>query len=322
MDTQEEFTKLLKRLAHLKTDPIDKQKDEDRINELIHKLFYELTVPDILYKYCTYSEFTWENLRENQIYLSKLNELNDIYEGRQIIKSRADIPTNDFLDLLIEKKNILMAANDGRYASLRQAEEENKMDKQIQILNSVPSSEAMDSLACKREKENSDHMVVSCFTPDYTSVSMWERYADKHNGICIQYDFSEWKTAYLEKDLPNKEIMLMLPVLYMNNFNDYYFAEINFARRLAAGVLKTEDWSGEKEWRMLRMSLQQNKAEVLPSQIIKLADYPVKVSAIYIGLKANLARVKQITDNVKHLEIPVYQMNLTASGLKPVLLPT
>ena len=101
-------------------------------------------------------------------------------------------------------------------------------------------------------------MGVSCFSKSNTEILMWSHYADKHKGICVEYDFS-----YIENFPSN---MFILPVIYTDNrpliplekmceLKDKLgdpTAALDLLPHFVEGfITKAKKWKYEFEWRLL-----------------------------------------------------------------------
>lgn len=99
---------------------------------------------------------------------------------------------------------------------------------------------------------------VSCFSKSSSEILMWAHYADKHKGICVEYDFSR-----IEKFPSN---MFLLPVIYTDNrpllpVEKMYEAKdklespakvIDLLPHFIEGfITKAVEWEYELEWRFL-----------------------------------------------------------------------
>lgn len=114
---------------------------------------------------------------------------------------------------------------------------------------------------------------VSCFSNSYDNALMWAHYANKHCGLCIEYDY---KSFLMENSNP----LSIYPILYTNNFQaiDITMSEYDPNMIEIANLIKSKEWSYENEWRL----------KVVKSQYTYLyaASYAkIKISAIYFGCK-------------------------------------
>lgn len=146
---------------------------------------------------------------------------------------------------------------------------------------------------------------VSCFSTTSDNILMWSHYADKHGGICIEYDFS-----LLEK-LENINAFL-LPVIYSNDRPlltvDKFDLENGQAAQesvmrimpdlIRAILTKSEFWEYEDEWRFIAL------AE--PKQPVKL---PI-ISKIFIGANVTNDDYNKVVSAIGDRHIPITKYSL------------
>lgn len=155
-----------------------------------------------------------------------------------------------------------------------------------------------------REKISNEFR-MTCFSERYNDILMWSHYGDKHNGICVEYDFMNCN-AYLQ--------MLLFPVLYdierpaltekqfVLNEEGISYEEASIIELLSKSLLiKSNVWEYEKEWRV-----------ILPKTI--LDDYDnytaPKISKIYFGVNVSESLIndvmnsfKTIYPNIKYIQL-------------------
>ena len=151
---------------------------------------------------------------------------------------------------------------------------------------------------------------------------MWSHYADKHEGICVEYEFDD------ENGL--------LDVVYSDNTNNFdlytvlryiipaqYFGvkAINEMDPRCMDVCylpflrKTKDWSYENEVRMI-FSLNENSIVNYDGVWF----YPkVKVKSIYLGCKVSEENRKLIESKCGALNIPVHHLSIRKGNNKLIV---
>lgn len=147
---------------------------------------------------------------------------------------------------------------------------------------------------------------ITCFSEDLFSMPMWAHYADNHQGICIEYDFSSLEN----KSLFSKHLY---PVYYGNERFDITGSMKNLFSGnkeiinyfILLMLIKHRSWEYEKEWRMILLNSYQET---------DLVNMPVKPTAIYLGLNfdygSNKGDIIEISDK---LGCPIYSMYLRNS---------
>ena len=136
---------------------------------------------------------------------------------------------------------------------------------------------------------------VASLTSSNNNPSMWSHYADKHKGICIEYDFSSIL------DSPNEISMFLYPVNYQsvrvtldeNLLDKVDLKDIekqgkdDLIKLFLQGLYtKHESWKYESEWRSISLLKIDNE----DARKIKVP----KISAIYLGNKMGIQIKNQI----------------------------
>ena len=100
-----------------------------------------------------------------------------------------------------------------------------------------------------------DRVILSCFGSTYDSVLMWSHYAEKHNGICVEYevDNPDYRRVSYEKEIPIFQLTKVLEIIFGHevagkevdtNDSSFWFA-------LDPIVTKLEKWEYEGEVRIM-----------------------------------------------------------------------
>lgn len=149
---------------------------------------------------------------------------------------------------------------------------------------------------------------ICCLSEEVNSMPMWTHYAQNHEGMCIEYDFSKI-------DYKNRFSKYLFPVVYKTeryNITNILKDLINDKTEDAAYMLffmmqiKHISWSYEKEWRIIFKSKELHNNMRLP----------IKPSALYLGLNCsseNMEYIKKIAHNT--IECPIYKFEKTNNKL-------
>lgn len=88
---------------------------------------------------------------------------------------------------------------------------------------------------------------VFCFSEVWNSILMWAHYANNYNGFCIEYDTSKIRDHILYN---------LYPVLYEKVYFDITDNLIDYNKNtgMICNLAKAQDWSYEKEWRIVEYS--------------------------------------------------------------------
>ena len=112
---------------------------------------------------------------------------------------------------------------------------------------------------------------ITCFSENRDASLMWAHYADSHKGYCLEYDWSE-NIASKESSYHNEYNTLLAPVYYSAQRFDATSVVFNMIESKLKSTLKIDmptylsdsllsiksllvksvDWSYEKEWRMFQ----------------------------------------------------------------------
>lgn len=146
---------------------------------------------------------------------------------------------------------------------------------------------------------------VSCFSTSSDNILMWSHYANKHRGVCIEYDFS------LLEQLENINAFL-LPVMYSNERPLLPFEKLELENGQAkqesvirimpdlirAILTKSEFWNYEREWRFIALTK--------PKQPIKL---PI-ISRIFTGANITEENFQKVVSAIGNRHIPITKYSL------------
>ena len=118
----------------------------------------------------------------------------------------------------------------------------------------------LDKIQGEVSKSFNDCVGVSCFSKSCSELLMWAHYANKHTGICVEYDFSALSC--------NATNVLLVPVNYTNerplipieklmeykeSVNPNAMAPEVIAEIVKTFLAKSKNWKYEKEWRLLAL---------------------------------------------------------------------
>ena len=201
------------------------------------------------------------------------------------------------------------------------------------IFEGMPS--LIDDLPYNLYDELRDLAYMVCMTETYSNKLMWSHYAQKFEGLCVEYDLKR-----LEKD-PQKIIEHLFPVVY--NKRQYIRKEpLKIAKShkalkkaiaenyeydgseplddiLPLFLVKGEEWEYEKEWRIIytKKQLYEENDDVLYGGNIEFEC----ISAIYLGylihpeIRQNILEIcKRISTAYK--PISVFQMKIANDSFR------
>lgn len=137
---------------------------------------------------------------------------------------------------------------------------------------------------------------ISCFAEPklLKKPLMWSHYAEKHKGICLEYDFSEIIIQGFK----------IYPVIYKSVFKDLDEAFKKNINEFTVNAIYTKalDWRYESEWRLMEFKETEDKGYKKKF---------IKPKRIYIGCKNESKEVKEsLVGFCKVQNIELYQMKM------------
>ena len=171
---------------------------------------------------------------------------------------------------------------------------------------------------------------AACFSEEFKATLMWAHYAKSHEGFCIEYDFKRYMKG-CEENCGNilgcHNFMLNLtlaPVHYSGSrFDATNFLKTIFQQELGtrlnvslppyhadvlfmtkALLVKSEDWSYEKEWRLISPPENESKEEPPRSKLLTRTP----PTAVYIGARASSETEEKLEYICSLKNIPCYKM--------------
>ena len=121
---------------------------------------------------------------------------------------------------------------------------------------------------------------VCCFSKVWDSILMWSHYADRHQGICLGYDETEFMKQHPE---------VLNKVRYCTHYPDVELTEIprDFNGMLKKYLLtKYVDWRYEQEWRLI----------IIEDACRKRVSSPFPIKEIIVGVKIDPEIKKVLCD--------------------------
>ncbi|WP_346678835.1 DUF2971 domain-containing protein [uncultured Brachyspira sp.] len=117
----------------------------------------------------------------------------------------------------------------------------------------------------KKYKEDYNYLLdsikVGCLTTKKDNTLMWSHYADKHRGICIEYDIGK---IYEKDNLIINKVNYKMPIITHKSIVDKETLEIdNIKRLIELFSIKSNEWKYEKEYRILYYDKERKKDGVL-----------------------------------------------------------
>lgn len=165
-----------------------------------------------------------------------------------------------------------------------------------------------------------ERSLIGSLTKDNLNMLMWSHYGDKHEGICVEYEFEDENgllDVVYSDDTNTFDLYTVLryiiPAQYfgVKTINEMdqeclYACYLPFLR-------KTKEWSYEHEVRMI-FNLN-NNSKIINKNGIWF--YPnAKVKSIYLGCKVTKENRELIENKCKILNIPVHHISIKKGNNK------
>lgn len=260
------------------------------------------TIPNSLFKY-TSMKHVKSILLDDLMYLPRVYELNDPYEGELLYDSEKIKKTYRKQNLEYLKSELLK--ND----SFRAMDSET-LDL---ILETIIDARAPNSIEQLKEYIE-DGVSVLCFSKTNKINSLWAHYADNHRGICIEYNIQKsniqfikdycFKIEYVELSDATNEIK--------NYFVDNY---VDLNLMIKPLLKKSKDWSYEEEWRIILHDhfLSQNHNNYYSNKHYMRF---IKPEAVYMGFEISDNDKKLVKDICKIRDIDLFKAKKDSNNYK------
>ena len=269
--------------------------------------------PSTLFKYRSLNDYTLESIEYKSLWLASTNSLNDPFECLLLLDN------DECLRLLFLDKNFTNIFEQKFGLEISQQELSHIIESQkpyetyFQICKNkginlnITAEQQIETIQKRwREivEETKDNVRICSFSEKKDSLLMWSHYAHHHQGICVEYDFSE--------DAANRAFLQ--PVYYDNKlFKLKTMEDLTGISHLIASIVKSKDWEYEDEWRLTISQSLNGKTEKVNSPTPK---------AIYLGPRYSLnneykrLQLKRICEENK---IPMFQMKIHSTEYKVVI---
>ena len=225
-------------------------------------------------------------------------------------KVKNNIEINSYYSLL---KDIILydLKNDDRYninktlfnyTKINKDTIKNILNEEIWLSNTKLFNDPVDPSIKRKNKNNEyyndllDRIKVGCLSSKNDNTLMWSHYADKHKGICIEYNISK---IFIDNNSTIRKVnydknMVEEKMDYIKRFSDIKIGDKNITKLLELFYIKSKEWEYEDEYRILYYDATANSNGIT----IKL---PIK--SIYFGTETSEEDKKLIYDIIKNINI-------------------
>lgn len=164
----------------------------------------------------------------------------------------------------------------------------------------------------RREKEIqsrvNQHAGVVSFSENKDHILMWAHYANKHLGVCLEFDLNRWKDMPVHWD--KIDYLMKRPLLTLSQDEQ---DSVGILRKMA--FAKHKDWKYEKEWRIIcSFKDPSERYLIFPKEIL---------TGIIFGLKTSHDDRKRIlkTVNTSDFGIKFYKAIENKTQFKVKIIP-
>ena len=184
-------------------------------------------------------------------------------------------------------------------------------------INSV--YEKLDQMVRQMHIKIGEVVGITCFSETPKNMLMWSHYANKHTGICVEYDFSRLFSTAANT--------LLFPVTYANKRplfpidwldigidgkvkEDQQLPAEALPEIIKALTVKSKVWEYEREWRHIVFT------KDAPDRLVKL---PI-VSKIILGINISPEDKEKVIEIAERKHIPVYATRLKADKYEMIIM--
>lgn len=295
--------------------------------------------PKKLYKFRSLSEYSLNNVMNNDIWFDNPINMNDPYDCRFMWDNFADrnfISAEEYKNLFTDEPEFF-EPEVFEYISKNKVSHNDFLS--MFKLKGVSFSLMKDVLKDRHEEMVSEFMnaylksIYFCsFSENFSSVLMWAHYSNNHYGFCIEYD-STHVQGY------NPYIHNLYPILYTDklfNVSDLFYDKRDIVKSKKFNnlylnyplIYKSHEWDYEKEWRVIHAHGIYNKAQNLPAPPITsillgsnfFKPFDVEEKNRDFNYSANRSLAIQLISHCmkKHIELKIMKHSLSTYSMTAV----
>lgn len=277
------------------TDYYEKNKNNISIKSLID--YVKSIRPNKIYKYQPFDDNRYTTLKNNEIWLSKRELLNDPFESNPLNHEKESV------------ENILNS--------------DNELLEQYLSPSIMEDWKGQFNIVATNIEEFYHHVAIASFSTTKDNYVMWGNYAEKNSGVCIEYDLTNSgynpilpRLSVEKQDPPINLLNFLFPVEYINDRSDmkdilevasrnHSDTEQTRVAEYISLLKKHEEWAYEKEWRIiLPLNVHREKEKAGLTR-----DF-MKPSAIYLGVNFNIVNLSKVKEFAENRKIPLYQTKI------------
>jgi len=174
----------------------------------------------------------------------------------------------------------------------------------------------------ERIKNVRSSVLMSCFSKRYDSTLMWSHYADKHRGVCIEFErpdnFSDVKYKSVREPFDLIGVTKRC-LAYMLAGNEINYSDLHLINKISSPLLtKSEDWEYEQEVRCIFTSFTSLEELEMLDFDKYLYFMPTMIRKVYLGVNMPEEDKTEIERICKKMKIEVVNTKLSDDEYKIV----
>lgn len=236
-----------------------------------------------------------------ELFVKKIKEKLRTYIYPLFVKLKIDY--DDFFDFLCKSDFIKRKLNEKKYIPLFAENFVEDLNEFYKILENYCDINHINKNKMLKAKEEFNKLIyveskniilkymrgfkIFCLTTSFDNILMWSHYANQHNGICIEYDFS-----YIEEEF----LKMLFPINYSSNRPMLKMYQLNpkYVNKIFQSIfVKSMEWKYESEWRLL-----------IPNQFLDNNNNyrSPKIKTIYFGTNVLESEYKKIKKKIQNYD--------------------
>jgi hypothetical protein len=235
-------------------------------------------VPKKLYKYRPFNANTLRLLSQAETYYADPSKFNDPLDCKPVISVDTDVSTLEkvcyrVVELSVDKEAALKVIDRHRYESGQYGDYKTDQEAAAYYSRSLTGTVQV-FLFTELERCG-----VLSLAARWNCPLMWSHYADKHHGLCIEYDMTDNRCNNLRAVDYCTTGDIKVSDIY--NWKVSRSGDAERIIRKAFYYAKAKEWRYEREWRDVSSSAGP-------------CETPIKISGVYFGLRCDVAVVTSV----------------------------
>ncbi|TVL95962.1 MAG: hypothetical protein CV087_24035 [Candidatus Brocadia sp. WS118] len=198
-----------------------------------------MSLPDFLYKYMPFNNYTITNLKNQQLYFNKPSNFNDPFDCAMSL-NQEPISEEEYLKLYFQY------LNDERIKDKANFKNKYMIHGKVNSLFKEEVNQGIGNAFNQRMKVNRNERGICCFSEKNSDILMWSHYANGHKGFSLEFrtDFKLFKSAIKVEYSTAIPTVSPAKVLLNEENNETFIKMIS---------TKFSCWKYEIEWRLMHV---------------------------------------------------------------------